>query len=84
MPLMWSYRFDSIDAEKDKRAIIVNAINYGNLDHWKWIASAYGKDTVKEMLESIPESEIRPRVQRLASILFSIKHFSHAPRGSRR
>lgn len=83
-PILWSYRFDAIDPEKDKRTIIVNTINYGNLDHWKWIAATYGKSEVRKILGSIPSSEIRPRVRRLASIIFSIDQFSDAPRSSRR
>lgn len=83
-PLLWSYQFNSLDSEKDKRAIIVNTINYGNIDHWKWITHAYGKDTVKKILEALPESEIRPQARRLASVMFSAHHSTYASRGARR
>ena len=34
--LMWSYKFLDINTENDKRGIIVNSINYGDLNHWQW------------------------------------------------
>lgn len=83
-PIMWSYHFDSLDQEKNKHAIIVNAINYGNLEHWRWVAHAYGKNNVKNILENAPIGEIRPQAQQLASVMFLIKHFNHAPRSTRR
>ena len=73
-----------IDPEKQKKAIIVNAINYGDLNHWRWISHHYGRDVVKETLESIPLTELRPQARKLASLLFSITSFNNAPRGAHR
>lgn len=81
-PILWSYDFNSIDTEEDKRVIIINAINYGDLKHWRWITKNYGKKNVKEMLMKIPFTEIRARVVPLVSIIFSINKFNHALRGN--
>ncbi len=83
-PLAWSYDFPRMDADTHKKAVIVNTINYGDLRHWRWIAEYYGKETVRKMLASIPASELRPRVQKLAGILFGISQFNHAPRSAHR
>ena len=80
-PILWSYNFPAIDSEKNKKVIIVNTINYGDLKHWRWLMQHYGEDTIKEILEQIPSSEIRPRALRLAAAIFSIKNFNYAPRG---
>lgn len=80
-PLLWSYDFSSIDPERDKKVVILSAINYGDLLHWKWIVARYGKDTVRQFLMNIPATELRPRAQRLAAILLDIKTFNYAPRG---
>ena len=80
-PIMWSYDFSKINPSKDKRRIIVNAINYGDLKHWKWMLVYYGKKIIQEVLAEVPVSEIRPRVLKLASIVFSLKGFNYAPRG---
>ncbi len=80
-PIMWSYDFSKIDLNKDKKWIIVNVINYGDLRHWKWIMEHCGRKTIQEVLADVPISEIRPRVLKLASIIFSIKNFNYAPRG---
>jgi hypothetical protein len=64
--LLW-YDFSHIGAEKHRKTIIVQALNYGTLEHWRWIKKHYGSTTIREALSSIPASEIRPRAQRLAS-----------------
>lgn len=83
-PLAWSYDFSRMDADTHKKTIIVNAINYGNLRHWRWIAEYYGKETIGRILASIPASELRPRVQKLAGILFELPRFNYAPRSPHR
>ncbi len=80
---MWSYNFSAINIEKDKKTIIVNAINYGDLRHWKWIKEAYGQKEVQKILSDISVTELRPRVLKLASLIFSIKNFNYAPRGAK-
>jgi hypothetical protein len=83
-PLLWSYRFEDIDPQKNQREIIVNAINYGDLVHWRWLLAHYGLTEVKQTLTTIPVTEIRRHVRRLVSLLFGISEneFNHAPRGT--
>lgn len=80
-PLLWSYDFSKIDPKKDKKVIIINSINFGDMKHWKWLIEVYGKDNIRNLLEEIPVSEIRPHVRRLASLIFSVGQFNYAPRG---
>ncbi|MFH1677918.1 MAG: hypothetical protein ABH888_03850 [Patescibacteria group bacterium] len=81
-PILWSYDFSKIMPVKNKKTIIVNSINYGNLKHWKWLIKFYGKNNIKKILTSIPATEIKPRSRRLASLIFSIKKFNYASRGT--
>lgn len=80
-PLLWSYNFSEINAGKHKETIIVNAINYGDLKHWRWIIKTYGRRTIIDILKKIPATELRPRVLRLISAIFSVKKFNYVPRG---
>jgi hypothetical protein len=80
--LLWSYDFAALDLEKDKKTIIIQSINYGDLTHWRWIMQYYGKDTIRNVLESIPVTELRPRALRLAALVFALKHLNHVPRGT--
>ena len=79
-PILWSYNFEAIDPEKDKKAIIVNAINYGDLRHWKWLKNRY---PVAEVLMDISANELRDRSRKLAGLLFGVKEFNYAPRSTR-
>ena len=80
--VLWSYDFNAIDPVKDKKTIIINAINYGDLRHWKWLVEFYGKEAVTEVLKRAPWTEIRSRVRNLVSILFSINNFNYETRSS--
>lgn len=82
-PLLWSYNAKKFNTQSGKKQLVVNAINYGDLKDWRWLVKRYGKNEIRRLLQSIPASELRPRVRRLAAIIFSIKKFNDAPRGVR-
>ena len=79
-PLMWSYRFSEIDAESDKRVIIVNAINYGDLPHWRWLVNYYGRAALKAMLSDIPFSEFRTGAIKLMGLFLGFNKLNYASR----
>lgn len=81
-PILWSYKLEDIDLGKDKKTIIVNAINYGDLKHWRWLKENYGQETIREILSTIPATEIKLRTRHLASLIFSITHFNYAHRST--
>jgi hypothetical protein len=81
-PLLWSYDFTRIDPLKHKKTIIVQALNYGTLAHWRWLVKSYGREGVRDVLMHVPASEIKPRSLRLASLVFGVEHFNYAPRGT--
>jgi len=79
-PLLWSYKFSAIDPEKDKRTIIVNTINYGNWEQWRWIVTNYGRGYIKQFLVNTPKSQFFDRPLDLISLLLGIKKFKYASR----
>jgi hypothetical protein len=81
-PLLWSYDFGRIDPLKHQKTIIVQTINYGTLAQWRWLADTYGRAGVRQVLGTIPATEIRSRARRLASLIFDIDRFNYAPRGT--
>ncbi|MBI4117139.1 MAG: hypothetical protein HY451_00385 [Parcubacteria group bacterium] len=80
-PLLWSYDFDSLDLSKNKKTVILNTINYGDLKHWRWIINYYGKEEIKKVLETVPARQLRSRVRRLASLIFELQNLNYASRG---
>ena len=83
-PVLWSYDFSAVDPEKNKEVIIINSINYGDLQHWRWINQFYGQRAIRETLSRISAAELRPGARRLAAIIFSVKNWNDAPRGVKR
>ena len=82
-PLMWSYKFKTIDPSRFKERIIVNTINYGRWEHWQWIVGYYGKDKVKSIIKNLPASEFRPGALILASLIFGIKKMKYENRSDK-
>jgi len=81
-PILWSYNFDRIDPAKHKKTIIVQAINYGTLAQWRWLRETYGRDAVRQVLCTVPATEIRSRARALSSLMFDVDQFNYAPRGT--
>ena len=78
----WSYRFGELDLHQDEKTIIIHLMNYGSLAHWGWLVREYGTPEIRQVLQSIPATEIRPRTRELASLIFSIPTWRHAHRGA--
>jgi hypothetical protein len=81
-PLFWSYKFSSINAERDKRRIIINTINYGRWVHWIWLIKYYGKKEIKKIIKEIPKTEFREPALKLISLLLGIKKLKYASRSA--
>jgi len=81
-PLLWWLRWSNLDVNEDKEDIIVNTINEGTLSHWRWIIEAYGKSTIRKVLEKRLETEFHPESRNLAKTVFSLSHFQHARNSS--
>jgi hypothetical protein len=60
------YDFSRIDPLKHKTTIIVQALNYGTLTHWRWLVQSYGREGVRDVLTHVPA--------------FSSTHFRHSIR----
>lgn len=82
--LLWSDRFEDIHPTEHRQIILVQAINYGTLAHWRWLIGHYGLEEIRRLLVTIPITTIRPHVRKLVGIIFQISEheFNHAPRGS--
>lgn len=82
-PILWSYDFNTLDTDKNKKTIVLGAINYGKWKHWRWIAEYYGKDSVASLIASQPESAFRKSALSLARIIFRIEKQNHALRSAK-
>ena len=82
-PLFWGYDFNSIDPVRNKKLVIVNALNYGDLRQWRWLVKRYGRKNLRETISLIPRSEFRKHVVKLIELLFNIKEFKYASRNAK-
>jgi len=56
----------------------VNTVNEGTLEQWRWMIAAYGKDTIRRVLERHLDSEFHPESRNLAKVVFLLSQFRHA------
>lgn len=77
-PLLWSYRFSEIDPDLHKDELIVNTMNYGNLDHWRWLLRYFGPQRIRRVLQRRVLTEFTPESRNLARVVFSVKRFRRA------
>ena len=77
-PLLWSLKWDALDVSKDRNDIIVNTVNEGTLEHWRWLIKTYGKKTISDVLARRLESEFHPESLNLARVIFSLPPLRHA------
>jgi len=80
--ILWWYKLDELDPDKDMRSIVVQTINSGLWEHWQWIVRKYGKHRIKRLLETVPASEFRPEALALAATILGIKEMKYASRSA--
>lgn len=80
--LLWSYDVSKMDLLRDEKTVVVNTINYGDLEAWRWLSKHYGKDRIREILSTVSITEFRKPVLKLASLLFNVNSFNYAQRGT--
>ena len=81
-PILWSLKWGDINVIEDKDDIIVNTVNEGTLDHWRWIVRIYGKETIRQVLARHLDSEFHPESRNLAKVIFNVPYFRHARRST--
>ncbi len=69
--LFWDVKKNSLDAEKNRKEIIVRTINYGGLREWRWLIKQYGKRSIFDFLHGAQRNGLRLEAKRLAEIIFS-------------
>lgn len=77
-PLLWSLKWDDVDINKDKNDIILNTVNEGTLDQWRWILQTYGKEVIRETLAKRLATEFHPESRNLARVIFDLPPLSYA------
>lgn len=78
--LLWSYDLSMFDIVKNKKRVVINVVNYGNLNNWCWLIDQYSLDEVKKIIIETPNTEFRPQALSLARLIFGINELSHASR----
>ena len=78
--ILWSYNLKNIDINEDVEVIVRAVVNYGDLSHWRWLVKVYGKSVICKVLSQTPQSALRPRVLRLASLIFGVEKFKYVSR----
>lgn len=52
--VLWSYDLSAIEAQKDKKIIISQVLNFGSEEAIKWLFQQYGFAIVEQVADTIP------------------------------
>lgn len=77
-PILWSLRWPDINVWEDREDIILNTINEGTFDQWRWLMRTYGKEEIAEVVRKRLVTEFHPESRRLAELLFDTRITRHA------
>ena len=51
-PFLWSYDIAKMDIQRNRKIIILNILNLGDVKAVKWLFKMYKKEEIKEVIES--------------------------------
>lgn len=81
-PILWGLDWNRIDVNNDREDIVVNTLNEGTADQWRWIRKTYGDAKIRTILSRRLTTEFHPESINLARIVFGIKSMRNARRNS--
>lgn len=81
--IMWSYDFEKIDPDTMESIVIINALKYGTLEHWRWVKNFYGENRIRSVLAIYQANDIQPKTRSLIEKIFNFNQWNYAPRGSK-
>jgi hypothetical protein len=73
----WSYKFQSLDKDKDKSLIIFNVLNFGDKASWDWLLKSYSKEEIKEAIKISLATEWFKTSLNLWQNMFDVKARPH-------
>jgi hypothetical protein len=56
-PFLWSYNWNKIDRDKNKKRIILNVLNFGSLQAVQDLFKTYSRDEVLSVFKSAKRTE---------------------------
>lgn len=70
-PFLWSYDFNKLDIDKNKRRIILNLLNYGTKKCTDLLKDIYNRNDIIKVIENSAESEWDKKSLNYWSFIFS-------------
>lgn len=72
-PFLWSFDFEKLDLERDKKRIITNVLNFGTKQATDWLFSVYNNKTIVDVLENPLPGEWNSKSLNFWGLIFGVK-----------
>ena len=72
-PFLWSYDYNKLDLQKDKKRILTNVLNFGTKTATNWALNNYSKKDIKEVLKKPMPGEWSPKSLNFWSLVLEVK-----------
>jgi len=72
-PFLWSYDPKKIDLKRDKKRVILNALNLGDKPATDWLFKKYTKTEIKNVLKKYGKGELSPKSWNYWTLVLKVK-----------
>jgi len=70
--VLWSYNWNALEVQKDKKIIISQVLNFGSEEAIKWLFKQYGLTDVEQIANTIPLFQWNKKSLSLWKLVLSI------------
>ena len=72
-PFLWSYDIAKMDIQRNRKRIILNILNLGDVKAVKWLFKMYKKEEIKKVIENSSLGEWNKKSLNFWKLFFSIQ-----------
>ena len=71
-PFLWSYDFDNLDLQEDKKVIIKNILDFGTKEATDWLEENYSRDEIQEVIKKTVRTEWSKKSINLWELIYEV------------
>ena len=71
-PFLWSYDFDNLDLQEDKKVIIKNILDFGTKEATDWLQENYSREEIQEVIQKTVRTEWSKKSINLWELIYEV------------
>ncbi len=71
-PFLWSYKFEDLNLQEDKKIIIKNILDFGTKEAVDWLKQSYDKEEIKDVIRKTVRTEWSKKSINLWELIYEV------------